>query len=277
VSSEVEDTDSSQESKQKEWHFPRLVELRYPIRIAKTQDRHNWIASMMVDGRLNDRDKLILTRLAMHLNLKTVRCDPPVGLLVFELSIGGSERNAIRSVRRSLERSERLGWIRRHLRHGGDARHNQSNLYTLTIPPDILAMLHPPIGQKAPPDRANDPSREGCTAPLIGKSLIGKIEYSDLSDRHRPLARTGALQVQSIHLKEGATGEEGYSEDALSLCEHFFHNFAYRPRSFGALRSFCQQNNSDITFGELAALVRAGRVKQSRDGYWMDEDDQHED
>lgn len=171
MSSEVQDSDSSQESKQKEWHFPRLVELGYPIRIAKTQDRHNWIASMMVDGRLNDRDKLILTRLAMHLNLKTGRCDPSVGLLVFELSIGGSERNAIRSVRRSS--NVQSGWA------GSGAtcatagtRHNQSNLYTLTIPPDILAMLHPPIGQKGSPDRANDPSREGCTAPLIGNSLI---------------------------------------------------------------------------------------------------------
>ena len=60
-------------------------------------------------------------------------------------------------------------------------------------------------------------------------------------------------------------------KNTLSLCEHFFRNFATRPRSFGAIRSFCQQNGDDITFGELTALVNAGKVKQSRDGYWMDE------
>ena len=97
-------------------------------------------------------------------------------------------------------------------------------------------------------------------------------EHSVLSERHRSdFVGPGAFEAQSINLKEGAAEEGAYSEDALSLCEHFFQNFATKPRSFGALRSFCQQNKSDITFGELTALVNAGKVKQSRDGYWMDE------
>ncbi len=69
----MDNIDSSRDGKQKDWHFPRLLELHYPPKIANTQDRHNWIASMMVDSRLNDRNKLVLTRLAMHLNLKTQR------------------------------------------------------------------------------------------------------------------------------------------------------------------------------------------------------------
>ena len=56
------------------------------------------------------------------------------------------------------------------------------------------------------------------------------------------------------------------------MVEHFLINFASRPRSFSAIRSFCQQNGGDITFSELSALVNAGRVKQSHDGYWMDEE-----
>jgi hypothetical protein len=162
--------DRVSERKSKEWHFPRLVELRYPTRIAKTGDKLNWIASMMVDPRLNERNKLVLTRLALHLNLKTGRCDPAVRLLVLELSIGGKEQSAIRAVRRSLARAEGLGWIKRRLRHGGDSRHNQSNLYTLTVPPDILV----PIGQTAAPDRTNTPSRPDSTALLISNLLISK-------------------------------------------------------------------------------------------------------
>jgi hypothetical protein len=57
----------------KEWRVPRLVEVFYPLKIGSTQDRHNWISAMMLDARLNDRDKVILSRLALHLNLKTGR------------------------------------------------------------------------------------------------------------------------------------------------------------------------------------------------------------
>ncbi len=117
------------------WQYPRLLELRYPKKIGSTEDRMNWIASMMADARLGDRDKLILTRLAMHLNLKTQRCDPSLRLLAFEVSsFKGTEKSAVRSVRLSLESGERLGWIRRHFRFGGYVRRNQSNFYDLGVP-----------------------------------------------------------------------------------------------------------------------------------------------
>ena len=90
----MHDRDSESKSKLEVWHFPRLIELRYPTRIAKTGDKLNWIASMMVDPRLSERDRLVLTRLAMHLNPKNGRCDPAERLLALELSIGGKEESA---------------------------------------------------------------------------------------------------------------------------------------------------------------------------------------
>jgi hypothetical protein len=261
----LHDRDSESKSKLEAWHFPRLVELRYPTRIAKTGDKLNWITSMMVDPRLSERDRLVLTRLALHLNSKSGRCDPAERLLALELSIGGKEESATRVVRRSLARAKGLGWIKRRLRHGGDTRHNQSNLYTLTIPPDILAMLRPPTGQMDAPDRTNTPSRPDSPVPLILKLKILNDKSSALA-RHPP----GAIKEMK-EVKEGVADKEGsYSEDALSLCEHFFHNCSNKPRSFSALRAFCRQNKGDITFGQLTALVNAGKVRQSRDGYWME-------
>ena len=257
----MHDRVSARKSKLETWHFPRLVELRYPTRIAKTGDKLNWIASMMVDPRLSERDRLVLTRLAMHLNPKSGRCDPAERLLALELSIGGKEESATRVVRRCLAQAEGLGWIKRHWRYGGDTRHNQSNLYTLTIPPDILAST----GQMDAPDRTNTPFRPDSPVLLILNTVILKNKSSALA-RHPP----GANEEVKEAKEEVADKEGSYSEDVLGLCTHFFHNCSNRPRSFGALRAFCQQNKGDITFGQLTALVKAGKVKQSRDGYWME-------
>jgi hypothetical protein len=60
---------------------------------------------MMLDSRLRDRDKVILIRLALHLNLKTGRLDPTIHLLALETSLPGSEESTRRTVRRSLERA----------------------------------------------------------------------------------------------------------------------------------------------------------------------------
>lgn len=134
--------------KRKPWRKPRIVEVIYPRAIRSTQDRHNWLKAMMLDTRMSERDRLIVTRLALHLNLKTGRLDPSIGLLALECSIPGNCENAERVVRRSLERAEKLGWIVRHARHGGVQRNggnpggaqlNRSNAYRLTIPADVFA------------------------------------------------------------------------------------------------------------------------------------------
>ena len=226
---------------------------------------------MMLDARLSDRDKIILTRLSFHLHFKTGDLYPSLHILALELSLGENEDSTKRVVRRSLARAEKLGWIERHARHGG-YRLNRSNLYRLTLPVQITKMLAEREDNSSKPRGQIQQTERTPASPITSASRTRVAnEHSDLSDRHRPLARTGAPKAQSIDVKEGATEEGAYSEDTLSLCEHFFHNFATRPRSFGAIRSFCQQNGDDITFGELTALVNAGKVKQSRDGYWMDE------
>jgi hypothetical protein len=134
--------------KRKPWRRPRIVEVIYPLAIRSTQDRHNWLKAMMPDSRMSARDRLILTRLALHLNLKTARLDPSIGLLALECSIPGNCETAERVVRRSLEKAEKLGWIVRHARHGGVQRNggnpggaqlNRSNAYRLTIPADVFA------------------------------------------------------------------------------------------------------------------------------------------
>jgi hypothetical protein len=156
-----------------------MFEVFYPLKIGSTQDRHNWIAAMMLDTRLGDRDKTILTRLALHLNLKTGRCDPTVDLLALETSIPGKEETARRMVRRSVAQAERVGWIERTGRHSG-SRLNRSNAYRLTIPGDVRPDKF---------DRSSGQIEEGVRTPESGR--IGKEnrerEYSVSSIQ--PLAR----------------------------------------------------------------------------------------
>lgn len=149
-----------------QWQQPRLIEVHYPTTIADVRDRDRWMMVMMLDNRLNARDQIILVRLALHLNLKTGRCDPSVGLLASETSIDG--RDAERQARRSLAKGEETGWIRRSFRFGGDTRkQSQTNNYALTIPSDIATGLYCPIGQAERPDK-NKPSDRTKSAKATG-------------------------------------------------------------------------------------------------------------
>jgi hypothetical protein len=279
ASSELDNIDSSRGGKQKDWHFPRLLELRYPSKIANTQDRHNWIASMMVDSRLNDRNKLVLTRLAMHLNTKTQRCDPTVGLLVTELSLDecgkNKETSAIRSVRLSLEQAEKIGWIKRHLRHGGDTRRNQSSFYQLTIPPDIVEMLCS-IGQEDAPertngasDRTNTPSREDSAAPLIGKSLIGNPIIGN--DKHSVLSEradcVGVALKDGLGLegKKGVAGEaswKGYNDNEVQVVRDAILD--YSLETIPSIIKYSRQMQYFITGNIIGNMIRDGHF--GRDG-----------
>jgi hypothetical protein len=137
------------------WRQPRLIELHYPTTITDARDRDNWIKAMMLDGRLAARDQKILTRLAFHLNFKTRRCDPGVGLLAVETNTHGADPE--RAARRSLAKGETTGWIRRTERHGGDARRtSQTNWYDLTIPDNVL---RPTTGHYCPVEQAKRPDK----------------------------------------------------------------------------------------------------------------------
>jgi hypothetical protein len=134
------------------WRQPRLIELHYPTTITDARDRDNWIKAMMLDGRLAARDQKILTRLAFHLNFKTRRCDPGVGLLAVETNTHGADPE--RAARRSLAKGETTGWIRRTERHGGDARRtSQTNWYDLTIPDNVLRPTDTIVRSNRPNDR----------------------------------------------------------------------------------------------------------------------------
>jgi hypothetical protein len=144
----LEFTGPTEKDKRLPYRTPRIFEVRYPREIRSAADRDNWIKAMMLDARMSARDRLILTRLVMHLNLKSGRLDPSLWLLATECSIPGNCETAERVVRRSLEKAEKLGWIRRWRRHGG-ARLNRSNYYRLTIPDDVFA----PAARPKPPRR----------------------------------------------------------------------------------------------------------------------------
>jgi hypothetical protein len=56
---------------------------------------------MSLDRRLSERTKLVLTRLALYLNIKTGRCDPKVRDLAMMAGLGEGEA-AERMARRAL-------------------------------------------------------------------------------------------------------------------------------------------------------------------------------
>jgi hypothetical protein len=162
----MQDTPSDEKSNhpKREWHFPRIVEVFYPRKIRSEQDRRHWIEAMLLDGRLGERTKNLLVRLALHLNLETGRLDPTVDLLALEVSIRSpseNEASARRMARRHLEEAEKIGWAQRTGRHAG-YRLARSNSYRLTIPKDI----HPDksgwaSGQIEPPVRTIESGRMG--------------------------------------------------------------------------------------------------------------------
>ena len=206
-------------TKKLEWHTPRMVEVFYPLKIRSTQDRHNWIKAMMLDARLSDRDKMVLTRLALHLNLKTGRCDPTLDLLALEVSIPRKEQSARRMVRRCMERAEEVGWIERTGRHGG-VRWNQSNSYRLTIPKDIRPRadkFDTSIGLPSPPDRTPESGRivkvnnEGeylyfiKHAPVAGAPAAQEKRESE-EERGAPVHRKSSSFEEAIKRVEGLIG-----------------------------------------------------------------------
>src|SRR5258708_30363300 len=175
-----------------EWHFPRALEVFYPRKIGSIEDRQNWIAAMILDSRLGDRDKVVLTRLALHLNLETKRLDPSMDLLALETSLSDNQASGRRMARRCIAWAEKLGWIERTGRHAG-YRFNRSNSYRLRIPKDIH------------PDKSDWSS--------------GQIERVD---RTPPSPRIGKVNREQIYRKKGTFDEANgspieYTREDLGL------------------------------------------------------------
>jgi hypothetical protein len=128
-----------------QWETPSLLELHYPPHGSprKTQQWDNWVEAMMMDMRLSLGNKAVLTRLALHYNVKTGDCFPAHGRVAAETAASNE------MVRSTLRKAAKLGWIRRTFRAGGPREKSQTNLYELTLPDSICEVLaeinyHPP-------------------------------------------------------------------------------------------------------------------------------------
>jgi hypothetical protein len=274
-SSTVLDIASEKKRKLKGWHRPRLLEVHYPDKILKTKDRHRWIEAMMLDRRLTERARLVLCRLALHLNLQTGRCDPSVSLLAMEVSFGGSEDVAQRMARRSLSSAEKLGWIKRLLRRGGGTRLSQTNSYVLTIPAEIEAILkrnptHTEDSDRTPV-RVRSDSRvrpTGPDSPPNTEGGIGNMEHSDPQGRRPSLTRSGAAlgydALDSYEKSKNAVAQVsskdvGFIQDLVS---------SEGMLTVQAVIARCRQHGVDqwnIDGRQIGAMVKAGYLTRIGD------------
>jgi hypothetical protein len=138
-----------------------------PVVFHTFQERDLYVKALLAVTSLGAVDKLVLTRLAYYVNLKTGRCNPATETLARD--IGTHER----SVRRKLAQLEAAGWL-----NADRTRGRVSNQYALTIPasvdfnPGILAQVNPGYlaqvqpGQKCPPTRVKVSANPGNLAPL---------------------------------------------------------------------------------------------------------------
>jgi hypothetical protein len=115
----------------KPWSRPAVPKALY------YEQRFGWIEGVNLDPRLAKETRRVLTVLALEFrNKKTGECFPSMRRLAMWCGLGENE-SAIRATRRALEEGEKLGWIRRHARFGGDSKYNQSNSYEFLVPEDV--------------------------------------------------------------------------------------------------------------------------------------------
>jgi hypothetical protein len=95
---------------------------------------------MMVDLRLEDSERSILTRLALHYNLDTGECFPSKERLAVEVGFGKTIETGKMAVYRAIKKGIGLGWIAKTYRF--DHHHKQqTNAYELTLPKSIRDIL----------------------------------------------------------------------------------------------------------------------------------------
>lgn len=161
-----------------------------------------WVAAMLMDMRLNSTDRVVLTRLALHYNLKTGECFPALGRIAIGAGLGES---GDRTVRRCLSKAAKLGWIKRTARRGGPLEKNQTNLYELTLPKEICDVLdsirptgqmEPPTGQPVYGDRAIDP-------PITEKGNREVIEHSVSKDTASAASRLPPEKKEGVGEERG--------------------------------------------------------------------------
>ena len=98
-------------------------------------DRFRWEQDVLANPNLTATQKIVLTRLALHLNIKTGQCNPSVKTLATGAGV------AERTVQATLSRAETLGIIERAI-GGGRTR---TTSYTLVSPAKTVSHKGAPI------------------------------------------------------------------------------------------------------------------------------------
>ena len=86
-------------------------------------EHFRWMQEVLAERAFTHAQKVILVRLALHLNLKSGRCDPSVETV----AIGAAVK--ARAVQATIAQAQELGWL---IRHEGGGRGN-TNSYTLHL------------------------------------------------------------------------------------------------------------------------------------------------
>jgi hypothetical protein len=79
---------------------------RQAFDIRKFEDRDNWMRLLLADAKLSSSAKVVAQRLALHLNIKSGRCDPSLERLA---QGSGLSRSTIKRMLHEL--GEAAGWI----------------------------------------------------------------------------------------------------------------------------------------------------------------------
>jgi len=255
---------ASVSAKNLKWHFPRITELYYPNQVRSTEEWDNWLKAMTLDRRLSERAKLVLTRLALYLNLKTGRCDPTVRHLAMMSGLGEND-SAERMARRALSEGQRLGWIRRIRRDGGNVAYSQSNLYELTI----SAAVYKALGRTDSRSGRTDSRLDRTGESYLNREVSGtgkNLEHSLSSIEPRsPAPAANSDQAASKGSGTSEVASEGYYTTAE--LERVRDALAEGPLTLGGIICFLREHDEIISGAAIAHMARDGHLKRLEGRY----------
>jgi hypothetical protein len=276
---------------------PTRFRLDYPPHRAlrKARQWDCWLRAMMMDTRLNSRDRVVLTTVATHYNLKTGECSPALGRLAIEAGLGEGE-SGVRAVRRSLAKAAKLGWIERTMRAGHRKGRNRTNLYELTLPPSICNLLAS-IGYRPPepispdykypttgprPDKiAPRPDNRAPQNRVLLKHSVCKhtASFADAHEAHR-IPIKDSSQEKEEEFEGKSVGLSPLSNSfSLEDVEHVQNLILAEegPRVRVSIAKIVGMGREPgmweyaIDGRQIGAMARAGYLRREGDDVWLDE------
>jgi hypothetical protein len=257
------------------WHTlgdPTKFRLHYPPARAprKTEHWDNWLRSMMLDTRLNSTDRVVLTTLATHYNLKTGDCFPAMGRVAIEAGLGTA---GTRTVQRSIRKAEGLDWIERTLRKGGPREKNQSNLYELRLPESIIGCRE--IGLRVVKRDGKWFVAQTTDSVVVCGPFKNKENAENWIADHGPEAERHDKQGIATRQNRGGdtaidpprTGKldnREVTEHSVSSIQHSFADASRVPNSFQAIHEDLYGRKKGESEGECASTSR-----QAPEGRWV--------